>query len=182
MGNNLIYFKRKETKMNKLLIGLMVASSLLTACSKEEQRQPEENKVIEQAAFVEGSEADFLDFINHKDKIYFNTNEAVMSKEDLMALDMQIAWLEENPEKHVLIEGHCDKRASVSYNTKLGHARARVVAKYMQREGIDATRITTYSKGESEADQNCNSEDCWSTDRMAWTKLNAVKIKINQGE
>lgn len=169
--------------MKKIFITLIFAGLVMTACTSEEEKLLEQ-KTVEQDQFVAGSEADFLNFIDYKDKVYFRTDSTSLSdwKESFMILDMQIAWLQENPNKHIIIEGYCDKRASREYNVKLGHARAKAVAKYMIREGIDSTRIATYSQGEFQADQNCTSEKCYWKDRYALTRLNVVRIRINEEE
>lgn len=66
------------------------------------------------------------------------------------------AYLKKLCEKHksksstFVVTGHTDNKSSEEKNLKLGLSRANSVAKVLISNGIDASRITTQSKGESE--------------------------------
>lgn len=57
-------------------------------------------------------------------------------------------FLEENPERQLLIEGHTDSLGSAEYNEKLSLRRAKAVREYLIGRGIDKARITTAGYGE----------------------------------
>ncbi len=60
-------------------------------------------------------------------------------------------FLTNNPDYIITVTGHTDKKGDEKYNTKLGMKRAEDVKAYLVKNGIDASRIKTESKGESEA-------------------------------
>lgn len=60
-----------------------------------------------------------------------------------------ITALENNPEKHLLLTGHTDKKGSEEDNMTLGMERAETVKQYLMRNGIGENRIDTESKGET---------------------------------
>jgi len=57
--------------------------------------------------------------------------------------------LKEKPELKVLIEGHTDSVGSDDYNQKLGLRRAQTVIKELTAQGIDASRLSAASLGET---------------------------------
>lgn len=59
-------------------------------------------------------------------------------------------WLEDNPEVHITLEGHCDERGSSDYNYSLGMTRAWSVREMMVGRGIDPGRVYTISYGEEQ--------------------------------
>ena len=48
-------------------------------------------------------------------KIYFDYNEYNIDSMDESTLNLQATWLDENPSKYILIEGHCDERGTREY-------------------------------------------------------------------
>jgi OOP family OmpA-OmpF porin len=61
-----------------------------------------------------------------------------------------VAFLKANPGVEVRLNGHTDWHGSDAYNLKLGERRANTVKAYLVDNGIDAKKISTLSKGESE--------------------------------
>lgn len=57
--------------------------------------------------------------------------------------------LKEKPDLRVLIEGHTDSVGSDDYNQKLGLRRAQTVIKELTAQGIDASRLSATSFGET---------------------------------
>jgi len=64
-------------------------------------------------------------------------------------LDKVAATLRDNGNLNIEIEGHCCSIATEEYNLSLGARRAETVQQYLIRAGIDASRLTTISYGES---------------------------------
>ena len=81
--------------------------------------------------------------------VFFDTNKSVLTAQARDVLARQLAWLMTHRDTPVRIEGHCDERASKSYNAALGMRRAEAVKAYFVSNGIRASRITTKSYGES---------------------------------
>lgn len=65
-------------------------------------------------------------------------------------LERAVANLKANPGVKVEIGGHTDSRNSDWYNLGLGERRAQVVMQYLISQGIDASRLTAKSYGESQ--------------------------------
>ena len=62
-------------------------------------------------------------------------------------LEKLVAFMEDNPERIVLIEGHTDNVGSSTYNVDLSLRRADAVAALLQEKGVDASRIVTRGYG-----------------------------------
>jgi OOP family OmpA-OmpF porin len=60
------------------------------------------------------------------------------------------AWLEKYPRSVLSVTGHTDLVGTDEYNNKLGLKRAQVVGSYLENQGVNASRMTTDSKGSSE--------------------------------
>lgn len=58
--------------------------------------------------------------------------------------------LQRAPARHISVEGHTDSIGSIDYNYRLSDARAKTVARELERNGIPARRISTRALGENE--------------------------------
>lgn len=81
--------------------------------------------------------------------VLFDFDKSVIKPEGKVIIDEVIAYLKKYPKDTVTIEGHCCSIGTDEYNMGLGQRRADAVKKYMVENGIDASRITTISYGES---------------------------------
>ena len=76
-----------------------------------------------------------------------------------------LRWrLADNPEKNLVLVGHCDWRGTAEYNLGLGDRRANSVKKYLESMGVDGKRLETLSKGSTDAKQG-GGESEWQKDR-----------------
>lgn len=73
--------------------------------------------------------------------------------------------------KSIKLEGNCDEWGSDEYNYALGLKRARAAKDYMVSEGVDKTRISIISFGESNPVCSDKTKACWSKNRRVDTKL-----------
>lgn len=71
----------------------------------------------------------------------------------------------------VKLEGNCDEWGSDEYNFALGLKRASTVKKALISEGVNESRITMVSYGESNPVCNDKTQDCWSKNRRVDFKL-----------
>lgn len=100
--------------------------------------------------------------------VYFDFDKYNIKDEFRADLDAAVSCLKNNPHETVTITGYCDPRGTDEYNMALGERRANSVKTYLVNSGIDASRITIISKGESALlDPSCESEDCWWKERRA---------------
>ena len=58
------------------------------------------------------------------DRVFFATNETILTTASRETLRIQAAWLRQNSDVTVVIEGHADERGTREYNLALGERRA----------------------------------------------------------
>ncbi|SDG39229.1 OmpA family protein [Psychroflexus sediminis] len=92
-----------------------------------------------------------------QERIFFDYDEASIRAEAALELDKLIAILKENPEMNIKVISHTDERASEDYNLELSQRRAKNTVKYLVEHGIDASRLTSEGKGETELINTCDS-------------------------
>ncbi|CAK1753998.1 OmpA family protein [Vibrio crassostreae] len=65
------------------------------------------------------------------------------------SLDLLVDQLQSYPDDTIRIEGHTDASGREDYNQRLSERRAQTVANYLTDNGIDTSRLTVISMGES---------------------------------
>jgi len=103
------------------------------------------------------------------DRVLFAVNEATLSDAAKRVLDAQVAWLNQYPERTIVIEGHADEQGTREYNLALGARRAAAVRNYMVSTGLLETRLSIISYGKERPLEVCSTEACWSKNRRAVT-------------
>lgn len=81
--------------------------------------------------------------------VLFDTNRAVLREGAMLTMDRLAEYLDNNPERRLLIEGHTDARGSEEYNRELARERAGAVAMALAERGIASDRLRTAGLGES---------------------------------
>ena len=104
-------------------------------------------------------------------KVYFDYDQYLITDMAQNTLDMQITWLEANPSKYILIEGHCDERGTREYNLALGERRANAVIEYLSSMGIAEGRLSTVSYGKERPDMEGSYDDAWQKNRRSVTTI-----------
>jgi peptidoglycan-associated lipoprotein len=99
--------------------------------------------------------------------IYFDFDRSEIRPGDAAILDANAEWLRVNPERLVLIEGHCDERGTAEYNLALGERRALATKTYLLARGIAETRLTVTSYGFERPLCRDRAESCWARNRRA---------------
>lgn len=104
--------------------------------------------------------------------LHFNTDEFVIREaKELQALAEIASYLKKKPNVFLLVTGHCDERASASYNLALGMRRANYIRSLLVKNGIDLNRIYTVSKGKEEPIAMGHSANDWKQNRRAEFKI-----------
>jgi peptidoglycan-associated lipoprotein len=117
---------------------------------------------------VKGSQEDFVASVS-SDRIFFDTDQYDVDAQDQQTLQSQAAWLQQNPNVRVTIEGHADERGTRDYNIALGERRANAAKNYLASLGIDPSRINTVSYGKERPAALGSDEASWAQNRRAVT-------------
>ncbi len=81
------------------------------------------------------------------DRVFFATNESVLTTASRDTLRKQAEWLRKNSKINVVLEGHADERGTREYNLALGERRANAAKDYLMTYGISGNRISVISYG-----------------------------------
>ncbi|MBU4484875.1 OmpA family protein [bacterium] len=73
--------------------------------------------------------------------MHFDFDNDQIKSSEIIKLENNIKWLNDNPWAYIVLEGHCDIVGSEDYNIYLGDRRARSVKAYLYEHGIDPERI-----------------------------------------
>ena len=99
--------------------------------------------------------------------VYFDFDKAVLRPDAIDALTNNTAWLKENADTLVLIEGNCDERGTAEYNLALGDRRAKSAMDYLEANGIAKERLSTVSYGKERPVCTADTEECKNQNRRA---------------
>jgi OOP family OmpA-OmpF porin len=81
--------------------------------------------------------------------VLFETNKAIVLESSYPDLDKLIAYLKMNPEINLKIIGHTDNSGDRKFNMRLSEERAKQVAAYLTKNGVDKRRLSTKGYGDS---------------------------------
>jgi len=104
--------------------------------------------------------------------IYFALDRAAVAPGERPKLQAAVKWLSDNPDKNLVLIGHCDWRGTAEYNLGLGDRRANSVKRFLESLGVSPTRLETLSKGSVDAKQT-GGEGEWAKDR----RVDFVELK-----
>lgn len=99
------------------------------------------------------------------DNVSFEQSSYVLLSQSYSALDKLVELLKNTPDKKVEIAGHTDNVGDPRLNLSLSENRAKVVASYLIRKGIDENRITIRGYGGSKPISSGQSEGSLSQNR-----------------
>ena len=103
------------------------------------------------------------------DRVFFATNESVLTTASRDTLRKQAAWLRKNSSINVVLEGHADERGTREYNLALGERRANAAKDYLMTYGISENRISVISYGKERPVDSGSNPLSWSKNRRSVT-------------
>ena len=103
------------------------------------------------------------------DRVFFATNESILTTRSRDTLRKQAGWLRENSEVNVVLEGHADERGTREYNLALGERRANAAKDYLMTYGISSNRISVISYGKERPVDSGSNPLAWSKNRRSVT-------------
>ena len=153
-------------KLNKILKnGLLVvlACLALSACATK--------KVSSQLQGDVYTGKDTVEYLASgvPDRVFFATNETVLTTASRETLRKQAAWLRKNSDVTIVLEGHADERGTREYNLALGERRANSAKDYLMTYGISSDRISVLSYGKERPVDAGSSPLAWSKNRRSVT-------------
>ena len=158
-------------KLNKILKNaflVIVASIVLSACAVSKKSTGQ----------MQGDVYTGTDTVEYlasgvKDRVFFATNESVLTTAARETLRKQATYLRKNKNLNVTIEGHADERGTREYNLALGERRANSAKDYLMTYGISGKRISVISYGKEKPVNTASSGLAWSQNRRS------VTVKVN---
>ena len=158
-------------KIYKNIFLMMFLSFVLSACATQTSTKKIDSQI--QGDVYTGT--DTVEYLADgvPDRVFFATNESVLTTASRETLRKQAAWLRKNSEITVVLEGHADERGTREYNLALGERRANAAKDYLMTYGISSSRISVISYGkERPVDAGSNP--------LAWSKnRRSVTVKAN---
>ncbi|MBL7663954.1 MAG: peptidoglycan-associated lipoprotein Pal [Bacteriovoracaceae bacterium] len=99
--------------------------------------------------------------------VYFDFDSSSLSSSTRKTLDANAAYLKENSNIDIQIEGHSDERGGIQYNLALGERRAKATKDYLVAKGISSSRVSIVSFGKERPVEFGHDESAWSKNRRA---------------
>jgi len=107
--------------------------------------------------------------VNVGDRVFFALNKSEITDESADTLKRQAAWMQDNPNVTVIIEGHADERGTREYNLALGERRSNAVREHLISLGVSTARIATISYGKERPAVLGSNEAAWGQNRRGVT-------------
>ena len=153
------------SKILKNIFLIMLASLLLSACATQ---------VKKTSGQMQGDVYTGTDTVKElakgvPDRVFFATNETVLTTASRDTLRKQAAWLRKNSSVNVVLEGHADERGTREYNLALGERRANSAKDYLMTYGISSDRISVISYGKERPVDSGSNPLAWSKNRRSVT-------------
>ena len=103
------------------------------------------------------------------DRVFFATNESVLTTKSRDTLRKQAAWMRKNSDLTFVIEGHADERGTREYNLALGERRANAAKDYLMTYGVSGSRLSVISYGKERPVDSGSNPLSWSKNRRSVT-------------
>jgi len=103
------------------------------------------------------------------DRVFFATNESILTTKSRDTLRKQAAWMRKNSDLTFVIEGHADERGTREYNLALGERRANAAKDYLMTYGIAGNRLSVISYGKERPVDSGSNPLAWSKNRRSVT-------------
>ena len=145
---------------------VVLACLILSACATK--------KVSAPAGQIQGDVYTGTDTVEYladgvPDRVFFATNESILTTRSRDTLRKQAGWLRENSDVTVVLEGHADERGTREYNLALGERRANAAKDYLMTYGISSNRISVISYGKERPVDSGSNPLAWSKNRRSVT-------------
>ena len=154
-------------KIYKNTLLVVILAFALSACAQQ-QKSATIDSQIKDDVFIGTDTVEYL-AKGVPDRVFFATNESVLTTASRETLRKQAAWLRKNSDVTVVLEGHADERGTREYNLALGERRANAAKDYLMTYGISSSRISVISYGKERPVDSGSNPLAWSKNRRSVT-------------
>ena len=153
------------TVLTRNLLVVVLETLLLSACATKVKKIDSQL----QGAVYTGTETVEYLAKGVPDRVFFATNESVLTTRSRDTLRKQAAWMRKNSSLNFTIEGHADERGTREYNLALGERRANAAKDYLMTYGISGNRLSVISYGKERPVNSGSNPLAWSQNRRSVT-------------
>ena len=154
-------------KIYKNIFVVLFFSLVLSACATQQTAKKMDGQM--QGDVYTGTETVEYLADGVADRVFFATNESVLTTASRETLRKQAAWLRKNSEITVVLEGHADERGTREYNLALGERRANAAKDYLMTYGVSGKRLSVISYGKERPVNPASTPLAWSQNRRSVT-------------
>jgi outer membrane protein OmpA-like peptidoglycan-associated protein len=122
-------------------------SEAQSAQAQVQQAQAESQRLAAQLENMQASQTP-RGIVLTLDDVLFDTGKAQLKTGASRSIDQIAAFLKENPDRRVQVEGFTDSQGADDYNLELSQSRADSVAMAIIQRGVDAQRVRALGYGE----------------------------------
>ena len=156
------------SKIFKNTLLVLAACLVLSACATKKEAAIEDGGQIQSDVYT-GTEGVKYLADGVPDRVFFATNESILTTASRETLRSQAAWLRKNSSINVVLEGHADERGTREYNLALGERRANSAKDYLMTYGISSDRVSVLSYGKERPVDAGSNPLSWSKNRRSVT-------------
>ena len=160
------------SKIFKNTLLVLAACLVLTACATKKEVATDIKGQMQSDVYTGTDTVEYL-ASGVPDRVFFATNESVLTTASRETLRKQAAWLRKNSDITIVLEGHADERGTREYNLALGERRANAAKDYLMTYGISGNRIAVISYGKEKPVNPAGTPLAWSQNRRS------VTVKVN---
>jgi outer membrane protein OmpA-like peptidoglycan-associated protein len=145
--------KAGETERQKILLAAresevdQAKAQAQNAQSQVQQAQAESQRLAAQLENMQASQTP-RGIVLTLDDVLFDTGKAQLKAGATRSIEQIAAFLKENPDRRVQVEGFTDSQGPDDYNRELSQSRADSVAMAIIQRGVDAQRVRALGYGE----------------------------------
>ena len=147
---------------------VILVSLFVTACASKKTSTTKVDSQMQGDVYTGSDTVEYL-AKGVPDRVFFATNESILTTKSRDTLRKQAAWLRENPSVNIVVEGHADERGTREYNLALGERRANAAKDYLMTYGVSADRISVISYGKERPVDSGSNPLSWSKNRRSVT-------------
>ena len=143
-----ILLEARESDANQALaMAQQARSEAMSAKAQVEQSEAEKQRLAAQLENMQAAQTS-RGIVLTLDDVLFDTGKAQLKTGADRSIEQIAAFLKENPDRRVQVEGFTDSQGSDDFNLELSQSRADAVAMAIIKRGVDSERVRALGYGE----------------------------------